>query len=177
MADSLQPQQAARQASSDHPKPSPRALAEWESLFEKLPAADAPSEDGPEAAAELAPAEAVAPAITPAPTDRPASPFHVYEWVLDKLRENPAATYRELQRKGEVGNFRVAEGHYKRARRVVDGELPAMSSQQLDALVQETLEIVRAPLAELRKFREAAREIAQICDDALSALGDDDSAI
>ena len=212
-------QGAARALTSDGPKPSPRALAAWEALFEKMPSAgdDAKAErderrdsdassgsngtrvpsvlpDSPEprarealgaepppstsALAVSAPAEPAPVDVLPAEreaeaVDRPASLFHVYDWVVDKLRARPSTTYRELCRLGELGNFSVAEGHYKRARRQLDDELPNLDSRQIDALIEDTLQLIRAPLADLERLRAAAAEIATICGEALDASSPD----
>ena len=147
-----------------------RERAEQASLQDALRASAALPAPEPQVAL---PQPAVEPAVAVEPAiDRPASPFHVYEWVLSKLRERPATSYAELCRRGEAGNFRIAEGHYKRARRVIDGELPKMSQVQLDALIEDTLALIRAPLDDLRALRGAAEEIAQICDDAFDRYGD-----
>lgn len=78
----------------------------------------------------------------------------------------------QLQRLAERGNFAVSEGHYKRARREVDGRMPELSQSQLDALVEETLALVRRPLGEVQKLRAAACEIAEICDEVLASTSE-----
>lgn len=102
--------------------------------------------------------------------DRPASPFHVYEWVLRKLEDRPATTFLQLRRLGERGNFTVSEGHYKRARREIDGRMSELRAPQIDALVEDTLALIRKPIEETRRLRAAALEIAEICDEALASV-------
>lgn len=152
-------------AEQERAGPSPRAIAEFETLFEKPPTRKAP-----EIEADHVDTVRQAPAVerdVDRDVDRPSSPFHVYEWVLEKLRANPTTTFLELCRRADLGRFTVSEGHYKRARRVVDEERERSSDAQIDALVEETLALLKRPLGELRQLRLAAREIAEICDEAL----------
>ncbi len=104
--------------------------------------------------------------------DRPKSPFHVYEWVVDKLRAKPSTTFLEIRKLALIGNFEVSEGHYKRARQTVADELPTKGNSRIDAIVQDTIALVRQPVEEYQRLRRAAEEIAAICDRALASLED-----
>lgn len=139
-----------------------RALAEWESLFEHPRAAAEPETER----------EAVEMSATEPTQDRPASAFHVYDWVLRKLRARPSTTYADLSALAARGRFSVSEGHYKRARQQVAGESSRSTSTAIETILADTLQLIRAPLADLRQLREVVDEIASICDDALAGTSE-----
>ncbi|MCA8970677.1 MAG: hypothetical protein KDC95_12865 [Planctomycetes bacterium] len=102
--------------------------------------------------------------------DRPQSPFHTYDWVLAKLRDKPSTTFLEIRRLADRGRFEVSEGHYKRARQAIAGELPIGGSAKIDAIVEDTISLLREPIDECRRYRDAAQEIVGICERALREL-------
>ncbi|MCB9881063.1 MAG: hypothetical protein H6832_05420 [Planctomycetes bacterium] len=106
--------------------------------------------------------------------DRPQSPFHTYDWVLGKLRDKPSMTFLEIRRLADRGRFEVSEGHYKRARQAIAGELPIGGSSKIDAIVEDTIALLREPIHECKRFRDAAHEIAAICERVLRELGEHD---